>query len=176
VIPGNHDGDPINSSQTPLDGWVAYFMQGTAHVDPTSQDAPRVNDNFHSGTARMADAVQNAINDSRRVPNMVLTAHVHNYQRIERPVAGDGKTPFFVIGLGGYYNLHKLNATVGTTDPATQASLIAADDTHWGYATLTVDAQNITGTVTLTPNVGETGATTIDTFLILPEHNTWPMA
>ena len=41
-IPGNHDGDPINSSQTSLDGWVAYFMQATPHVDPESHDAPRV--------------------------------------------------------------------------------------------------------------------------------------
>ncbi len=40
-IPGNHDGDPINSSQVSLDGWVRYFMQATAHVNPESQDAPR---------------------------------------------------------------------------------------------------------------------------------------
>ena len=30
-------------------------------------------DAYHSGSARMADALQQAINDSRRVPNMVLT-------------------------------------------------------------------------------------------------------
>ena len=53
-IPGNHDGDPIDSSQTSLDGWVAYFMQDTPHVDPTSHDAPRVtlsqpNPVFHAG-------------------------------------------------------------------------------------------------------------------------------
>src|SRR5271165_5516003 len=29
AIPGNHDGDPIDSSQTSLDGWVAYFMTAT---------------------------------------------------------------------------------------------------------------------------------------------------
>src|SRR5205807_9499259 len=38
-------------------------------------------DDHHSGSPAMADAVQHAINDSRRVPNIILTAHVHNYQR-----------------------------------------------------------------------------------------------
>lgn len=43
-------------------------------------------DDHHSGSPRMADYLQHAINDARRVPNLVLAAHVH-YQRIERPVA-----------------------------------------------------------------------------------------
>ncbi len=225
-IPGNHDGDPINSSQTSLDGWVAYFMQGTPHVDPTSKDAPRVTmsqpnvyftldcpfvtivgmytnvpeggsidsvqqqwltnefatapkdkafivalhhpifsfDNYHSGSARMADAVQQAINDSRRIPNMVLTAHVHNYQRIEKTITGNAPTPFIVDGLGGYYNLHKLNSAVGATDSSTGAKLVAADDQHWGYMTLTVDAQNISGKVTLVPNAKDSGPPAVDSF------------
>ncbi len=225
-IPGNHDGDPINSSQTSLDGWVAYFMQATPHVDPNSHDAPRVTmslpnvyftlncpfvtivgmytnvpeggsidsaqqqwltnefataptdkalilalhhpifsfDNYHSGSARMADAVQQAINDSRRVPNMVLAAHVHNYQRIECPVPGGPATPFMVAGLGGYYNLHKLNSAPGTTDPNTNATLISADDQHWGYVTLTVDAQTISGKVTLIENANDSAPPQTDSF------------
>jgi len=35
-------------------------------------------DNFHSGSADMAREVEGAINESRRVPNLILTAHVHN--------------------------------------------------------------------------------------------------
>ena len=42
AIPGNHDGDPIDDTQTSLDGWVEYFMTPTPHVDPISQDAPQV--------------------------------------------------------------------------------------------------------------------------------------
>jgi len=226
AIPGNHDGDPINKSQTSLDGWVAYFMQATPHIDPNSHDAPRVTlslpnvyftldcpfvtivgmytnvpeggsidsvqqqwltnefatapadkalivalhhpiysfDNFHSGSARMADAVQHAINDSRRVPNLVLTAHVHNYQRIDRAVVEGETTPFIVAGLGGYYHLHNLNAGVGATDPATQAQLVAADDQHWGYLTLTVDANNISGRATTVANAPESGTAEADTF------------
>jgi hypothetical protein len=41
-IPGNHDGDPVDPTQTSLDGWVEFFMQANPHVDPISRDAPRV--------------------------------------------------------------------------------------------------------------------------------------
>lgn len=213
-IAGNHDGDPINSAQTSLDGWVRYFMQPVPVVQPESQDAPRVTlsvpnvyftlncpfvtiigmytnvpeggsidsvqqqwltnefataptdkalivamhhpiysfDDHHSGSARMADALQHAINDTRRVPNLVLAAHVHNYQRIERPVAGGKPTPFIVAGLGGYYHLHGMNAAAGVSDPATQASLIFEEHQHHGYMTLSVDATTISGTMTSVAN------------------------
>lgn len=210
-IPGNHDGDPIDSTQASLDGWVRYFMTSTPQVQPESQDAPRVTmslpnvyftllcpyvtiigmytnvpdhgsidtqqqqwltnefatapknkalilalhhpiysfDDHHSGSPNMADVVQHAINDSRRVPNMVLTAHVHNYQRIEKSLVAGGVTPFLVIGAGGYYHLHNLNVGVGpgTVDPQTQAKLVAANDRQHSYVTLTVDANNISGTL-----------------------------
>ena len=208
-IPGNHDGDPINSSQVSLDGWVAYFMQSTPHVDPNSHDAPRVTmsqpnvyftllcpfvtivgiydnvpdggsvdsiqqqwlsnelatadptkalivalhhpiysfDDFHSGSPNMASVLSQAINDSRRVPNMVLMGHVHDYQRIEQKVAGT-TVPFIVSGNGGYYNLHKLNSPVGTTDPENGAKLVAGDDQNHGYMALTVSGNNISGVVT----------------------------
>ncbi len=206
-IPGNHDGDPINASQTSLDGWVRYFMTASPQVLPESKDAPRATmslpnvyftlncpfvtivgmytnvpeggsvdsqqqqwltnefatahkdkafivalhhpiysfDDHHSGSANMADVVQQAINDSRRVPNMVLTGHVHNYQRIERTLVQGHVTPFMVVGHGGYFHLHNLNAEVGTTDPDTKAKLIAANDKQHGYLTLTVSQDGISG-------------------------------
>ena len=111
-------------------------------------------DVHHSGSPRMADAVQHAINDSRRVPNLVLTAHVHNYQRVENSVVKAAQpTPFIVAGGGGYHNLHKLNTDVSpsvgpTTDNATGATLRAGFDDKWSYLTLTVDARTIKGAVT----------------------------
>jgi acid phosphatase type 7 len=210
AIPGNHDGDPIDEEQTSLDGWVAYFMTATPHVDPLSHDAPRVTmsqpnvyftldcpyvrivglytnvpehgsvesvqqqwftnelvtapkdkalivclhhpvysfDDHHSGSARMADVVQHGINDSRRVPNMVLTAHVHNYQRIEREVIAGKPTPFLVAGHGGYYHLHGMNADTG-------AKLVAGDHKRHGYVTLKVTAKKITGTMTAVGDDGD---------------------
>jgi acid phosphatase type 7 len=206
AIPGNHDGDPINSSQTSLDGWVRYFMNPRAVVEPESADAPRVTlslpnvyytlncpfvtiigmytnvpdggsidsvqqqwltnefatapadlalivalhhpvysfDNVHSGSARMADAIQQAINDTRRLPNMVLMGHVHNYQRIERDLIAHAPTPFLLIGCGGYPNLHEITASAGYEDPSTHAILRAGTESH-GYVILTVNAKTISG-------------------------------
>lgn len=208
-IPGNHDGDPINSSQVSLDGWVAYFMTAKPHVDPNSHDSPRVTmsqpnvyftlqcpfvtivgmytnvpdggsvdsiqqqwltnelatapqnkalivalhhpiysfDAFHSGSPAMANVLSQAINDSWRIPNMVFTAHVHDYQRIEQTVAGN-TVPFIVSGNGGYYNLHQLTAQPGHADPENGANLVAGDDQAHGYMTLTVNAKTISGTYT----------------------------
>ena len=42
AIPGNHDGDPVDDSQTSLDGFVRYFMSPAPQVNPESADAPRV--------------------------------------------------------------------------------------------------------------------------------------
>ncbi|TSJ39655.1 hypothetical protein FO440_18105 [Mucilaginibacter corticis] len=224
AIPGNHDGDPIDASQTSLDGWVQYFTTAKPHVDPISKDAPRVTlslpnvyytlispfvtivgmytnvpehgsidsvqqqwltnelytaskdkalivslhhpiysfDDHHSGSPAMADALQHAINDSRRVPNMVLTAHVHNVQRIEKEIIEDRVTPFFVAGNGGYYHLHHLTAAAGDVDDNTGAKLMFGNDKDHGFMTLSVDKDNINGTITLVDKNGE--ASQGDTF------------
>jgi hypothetical protein len=101
----------------------------------------------------MADVLQQAINDSHRVPNMVLTAHVHNYQRIERQIAETSVTPFLVVGNGGYHHLHGLNAEVGTIDDQTNAKLVFGDDHNHGYVTLTVDGKSISGIYTRVSDV-----------------------
>ncbi len=224
-IPGNHDGDPGQTGRPSLEGWMAYFMTPTPHVDEASGDSPRVTlsqpnvfftlvapfvtvvglytnvpehgsvdsdqqqwltnelqtaprdkalvvslhhpiysfDNFHSGSSRMADVLQQAVNDSRRVPNLVLTAHVHNYQRIEQSILSDAPTPFLVAGNGGYYNLHHLTAGPGAVDPDTGAKLIVGDDKRHGYVTLTVSATRIRGTVTAVDKAGNV-TRGVDTF------------
>jgi hypothetical protein len=93
----------------------------------------------------------------------VLTAHVHNYQRIERPIVSGSVTPFMVAGNGGYYNLHKLNSSPGTTDSETSATLVAGDDQHWGYMILTVTAEQISGRA-FAVDPANSGAGQIDTF------------
>jgi hypothetical protein len=105
-------------------------------------------DDHHSGSSRMADVLQNAINDSRRVPNMVLAGHVHNYQRIEREIVKDLKTPFLVVGNSGYHHLHDLPETEEVMDQQTGAELVYGDSKLHGYVTLTIDSNTIKGTQT----------------------------
>lgn len=136
-------------------------------------------DDYHSGSAAMADVLEKAINDSRRVPNMVLAAHVHDFQLIEKEVVASahscapagadadsarhtkkhhskvGPTPFVVCGHGGYYNLHTISVAAGTTDPATGAKLLFEEHTHHGYMTLSVTDRSISGVMTTVANAGE---------------------
>jgi acid phosphatase type 7 len=102
-------------------------------------------DVHHSGSSKMADALENAIRDTGRVPNLVLSGHVHNYQRIEQIIAGeDQPTPFIVTGNGGYHNLHGIRAPKGKA-PDTGAVLKYGEDKNWGFMTLTIDKQTIKG-------------------------------
>ncbi len=112
-------------------------------------------DVFHSGSSKMADALENAIRDTGRVPNLVLNGHVHNYQRIEQTIAPGGPTPFIVAGHGGYHNLHKLHSGDGTAAPDTGAKLIYGNDKVWGYLRLTIDKKFIKGQSTEIDRVGK---------------------
>jgi hypothetical protein len=101
-------------------------------------------DVFHSGSSKMADALENAIRDTGRVPNLVLSGHVHDYQRIEQTIAPDGPTPFIVTGNGGYHNLHAVHSKPGDKAQDSGAVLKYAAVT-WGFVTLTVDKKAISG-------------------------------
>ena len=105
-------------------------------------------DVYHSGSPRMADVLENAIRDTGRVPNIVLTGHVHDYQRIEQTISPDGPTPFIVTGNGGYHNLHNIHSEKGAKDPKTGAVLQYGQPKKWGYLTLTIDGKTITGAST----------------------------
>jgi acid phosphatase type 7 len=102
-------------------------------------------DVFHSGSAKMADVLENAIRDTGRVPNLVLSGHVHDYQRIEQNIHPDGPTPFIISGNGGYHNLHQIHSAKGAVAADTKAKLVYFA-IAWGYMTLTIDTDNITGT------------------------------
>jgi len=111
-------------------------------------------DNYHSGSPNMGVELQDAINETRRVPNLVLSAHVHNYQRIELRTA-NLTIPFFVIGNGGYWNLHYLASAPGYQDPETEAKLITAIDSRHGFVTFEIGPKVINGHVTTVPRPQE---------------------
>jgi hypothetical protein len=105
-------------------------------------------DAYHSGSSKMADMLENAIRDTGRVPNLVMSGHVHDYQRIDQAIAGDDTpTPFIVAGNGGYHNLHQVHSQVGDEAADTGAVLKYAG-VCWGFLTLTIDADEIRGSTT----------------------------
>lgn len=66
---------------------------------------PFSGDSHHSGSRYIADTLDNAFNETRRWPDMVFAAHVHNYQRFTREIA-QRHIPYIVAGAGGYWHLH----------------------------------------------------------------------
>ncbi len=111
-------------------------------------------DVFHSGSSKMADVLENAVRDTGRVPNLILSGHVHDYQRIEQTIAKGVSTPFIVTGNGGYHNLHAVHTAPGGKAPDSGAVLKSVCDKAWGFMTLTIDKKTISG---VTTNVDRTG-------------------
>lgn len=62
-------------------------------------------DNHHSGSKYIQQMLDSAFNQAARLPDMVFSGHVHNYQRFTREVSGR-HLPYIVAGAGGYWHLH----------------------------------------------------------------------
>lgn len=133
-------------------------------------------DNHHGASAAMRTLLANAFSTSGRTPDLVLTGHVHNYQRFTVPTNGRDLT-YVVAGAGGYPNLHTMAKVDGNwppipwTDPGTGATLASYNQEHrHGFLRLTVTANEIAGVYTTVPRPQESWSTgpvdQIDTFTI----------
>ncbi len=127
------------------------------HHPPYSSDA------HHGGSKQMGQVLDQAFGAAARYPDLVLTGHVHNYQRFTRTLAGR-ELPYVVCGAGGYHNLH---AMAGGATPGLRVTpdcvLTQFDATQWGYLRLVVTASQIEGEYT---GVDKAGNITphVDTF------------
>jgi hypothetical protein len=136
-------------------------------------------DGHHSGSTHVHDALDGAAKDSGRIPDLVLTAHVHNYQRFTRRWNGRA-VPVVVAGAGGYPNLHYMTHQLGwpiklpfKVPPAAangmEATLEAFSDNHHGYLILELTSSQIRGTYFTVPRPQDpwrARATAIDSFAI----------
>jgi hypothetical protein len=108
-------------------------------------------DNFQGGSSHMADAMERAFNKSRRVPNLILSAHVNNYQRIEVELAPRLVVPFFIVGTGGYHYLRTLargsepRPTPPVRAKAGKLALVAGIDDRHGFVTFEISRSEIKG-------------------------------
>jgi hypothetical protein len=125
------------------------------HHPPYSCDA------HHGGSRAMGEVLDTAFSHAGRTPDLVLSGHVHDYQRFARATATGKQVPYIVCGAGGYHNLHAMaeGATPGL-EAASGVTLEAFDATQWGFLRLTITATKITGEYvgvnrdgSVTPNV-----------------------
>ena len=111
----------------------------TLHHPPLSVDA------HHGGSQNMGTALDAAFTASGRLPQLVISGHVHDYQRFTR---SDLAQPirYLVIGNSGYHNLHKL---APGSNPGEQlapgVTFEYGDDSEYGFLKLTVDGSTISG-------------------------------
>ncbi len=235
-IPGNHDGAPIDATETSLAAFVTNFCAPVAEPTPESNESRRnamtqphvywtletpfmtviglytnvpeggrldenqrgwlrseleaadankflviashhpifSADDHHSGSAYMLDLLNEACQRSNRTPHLVLTAHVHNYQRFLGPLNGK-QVPFIVAGAGGYWHLHYLTKELrhGTplpyTLPDSGAVLESFCDDRHGYLKMEVTKDAIKGQYFTVPRPQESWkapAQLLDTFSI----------
>jgi hypothetical protein len=104
--------------------------------------------------------LQHAFIQTNVYPDVVLSAHVHSYQRITYTMASGRQIPYLICGSGGHGPIEELTKTCwgkegkvtselvfprGLTLPhEDEAKLVAYDDEHYGFLRLTVDANGKT--------------------------------
>jgi hypothetical protein len=99
------------------DDQIAWLEQELAHA-PTGKALLVAmhhpiysGDDHHGGSAYMGAVLDDAVTQSKRMPDAVFAGHVHNYQRFTRQVNGRS-IPYIVAGAGGYHNLHPVAKSV----------------------------------------------------------------
>ena len=111
-------------------------------------------DSVHGGMPDILNAIDQAVEASGRVPDAVLSGHVHNYQRFSR-VVGAKTIPYVVAGAGGYANdvgsLHKLQPEL--TAPPVKLPY----QTTVAGVTLETYEQTMAGFLRITATEGELG-------------------
>jgi acid phosphatase type 7 len=134
-------------------------------------------DSHHGASLAMRTLLEGSFAAAKRTPDLVLTGHVHNYQRFTRPLDSGAALTYIVAGAGGYWNLHYMAHVDGApppfgwVDPETGVTLASYNQEHrHGFLRLTVSASEISGVYTTVPNPQEswtTGPSTpIDEFTI----------
>jgi hypothetical protein len=117
--------------------------------------APYSLDTSHGGYGDIGDALDRAFNAVGRMPHLVLSGHVHDYQRFTRTI-GDSVIPYVVAGAGGYADSARALHTIAK-DPSTGekiavpfrtslpgVTLTAYNDTEPGFLRLKVSEADIT--------------------------------
>jgi Calcineurin-like phosphoesterase len=118
--------------------------------------APYSLDSTHGGYGDIGRALDRGFNTTGRSPDLVLSGHVHNYQRFTRAF-GDKQIPYVIAGAGGYADSERAMHRIAK-DPATgekvvtpfqtslpDVALAAFNDTEPGFLRLKVTETSLTG-------------------------------
>jgi acid phosphatase type 7 len=161
---------------------IDWFTGELTAADPnlplivTIHHPPFSGDSEHSGSSVAYKVLFDAFASTNRYPNLILSGHVHNYQRFTHIVPGapgSHEIPLVVAGAGGYTNLGKLHKIKGAypTAPLTisnNLTLEQYDHSNFGFLRLQISKTEILGTYYSAPYVagGDPNAQAVESFII----------
>jgi len=162
---------------------VDWFQEELTAADPskalivTVHHPPFSGDVEHSGSSVVDQVLIKAFQAVKRYPDLILSGHVHSYQRFTNVVKGPKgplQIPYIVAGAGGYTNLGKLQPVNGAYPKAPLAvtsglTLEQYDQDNFGFLRLEVSKTQIVGTYLSAPySVGGTPTAKIaDSFTVV---------
>lgn len=139
---------------------VAWFKGELSAADPdlalivAVHHPPFSGDTEHSGSSAVYKVLFESFHATKRYPNLILSGHVHNYQRFTTTVKGPKGSslhiPCVVAGAGGYTNLGSLHQIKGA-DPVAPLKLSNTltleqyDQKNFGFLRLEVSKTQIVG-------------------------------
>jgi predicted phosphodiesterase len=126
--------------------------------------SPYSADTNHGSSLPMQLFLNAAFEEAKTTPDIVLSGHVHNYQRFNKQYPGGKTVPFIVAGAGGYAQLHAI-AKMGDPGFPDDSSLLDnvqlekyCDDAY-GFLRISIEKTNehliLNGAYTIIPHNGD---------------------
>jgi hypothetical protein len=158
---------------------VAWFQGELAAADPALPLIVAVHhpaysgDTEHSGSSEVERVLLNGFEAAKRWPNLVLSGHVHNYQRFTKVLQtqdGRKEIPFVVAGSGGFTNPKPLHPVSGIPLDLGNGLSLEGDDDHrnYGFLRIEVSRTQIVGIYQSAPfsHGGGPAPQIVDTFVV----------
>ena len=161
---------------------IDWFKRELAAADPklalivAVHHPPYSGDIEHAGSSAVEQVLFNSFQAVKRYPNLILSGHVHNYQRFTNVVQGPKgqlQIPCVVAGAGGYTKLGKLHSINGANPPAplplgNGLTLEQYDQDNFGFLRVEVSKTQIVGTYLSAPYVsgGTPAAKVVERFVV----------
>ena len=107
-------------------------------------------DTTHGGYPDIEISLDRVMQSTGRMPTIVLSGHVHSYQRFQRKMEAKKVIPYIVAGAGGYANtprlIHKIERVANEEPLPTRPdlALMAHNDQEPGFLRITVDNKDKT--------------------------------
>jgi calcineurin-like phosphoesterase family protein len=158
----NIDGALDPADKGPQEQWLTAQMKAAPKkcLIVSVHHAPYSLDSVHGGYPKILQSLDNAIAGSNRIPDLVLSGHVHNYQRFSRTI-GSRQIPYIIAGAGGYAHtlqaMHKMQtdngAQINLPFQTTHRDLTLQkfDQTDPGFLKITVTKTEVTAEYNIVP-------------------------